>query len=1502
MRDTRLNLNNQKFEQALTDVLNLSGFTEFNGTLRLNDGNQQTGYVMTSDSTGGTSWQSPQVTTGDINYVSGVTDQNTTDINYISGVTSGNTTDIATNAANITFISGVTVTGASAPDTSVQFNNNGAFSGSSCFTWDNTINQLDIGGDLAISGTSFLRAGGNTISSIELGQNANSETFTYGIALGFSSCLAGNDNIAIGCNAQASGTSTIAIGDGAISQDLTSIAIGQLTVVDGNRSIAIGRLSCTSGNYATAIGQCSYAFSQSNAIGSGSFSCGGFAGGGGARDYDGAAIGKNAKVYGRFGIAIGSVATVSGSSAIGIGYKVSASTGNAIAIGCEADAVNINTIAIGSGAYVDGNAGIAIGINTDAGGSFSTAVGDGSQAIGGNAIAIGRSSYSNNSNTIAIGCNSDATGLTSTAIGNISKAFGDSAIAIGCCSGAYCIGSVAIGRGSKSESPNGISIGRNAGSNFGSYEVTIGVNSCVSGFTSGLPQNNVVIGRNACAIGRGQISIGHCAGSVLTPNGETNQRYNNAISIGCNANRNVNQGQIGANTIAIGNNATTPTACSIAIGIGAYAYALDNITIGKYACSVAATDSINIGGDSLFCSSNCSFALGHRITMTGASNSIGIGRWLCVDGSNQILMGGGVNNTTCLTNGCGASVGFGWGVTSPSIRFTQDGNSYLDGASQQLAIGHTGATAKLDICTTTACDGFRLRDGNETNNWVLTSDASGYGTWKSVGAIGGSGITGSTNGLTDNGSDVCLGGTLTQTTNFDGGGSYGFGMCCLTSFCIGNCVANEEVGVFDVFAQDEIILNSVDLTGSVPYRGELQLESSLSCCSFVGTRSGTTNLVRLLFNPVDGGMVATDDVGLKGIDYAACYHSNYTNRTLVDKEYVDTVASGLDAKDAVSLATTTSDGDIDISGGTFSSGNTIDGVVVMDGWRVLIKNQTDAVENGVYDYSASASGFTRSTDFDGTPSGEVSNGAFMTVVTGDTLANSQWILTTPDPITIDTTELTFSVLSQQQGITGGDGIDVSTVGANEEISIDLASNSGLQFNSGQLEIDYVTKTSNKVNQSSHGFVVGDVVSWSGGTYIKSLADGTQDSEIFGLVTEVTDANNFTVTLQGFVDTLSGLVANTTYFVSDTTAGQLTATEPTTDGHISKPILTTTSSTAGLVLPYRGNFISTGDTSINQAANGLSVDGTAIKMGGSLCENTTITLGSYSLNYTAPLNYTTDVSGSFGTYSFTDVNYVTGITSGLQADIDFISGETNTPAGSDTQVQYNSGGTFGASSCFTFNDTTNQLNIGGDIAISGTSFLRAGSDATSIELGSGALTSELTGIAIGENACTTTQFSIAIGSLACATGNNRAVALGRAAIAGGDCGLALGDTSSALSEKGIAVGRAACTIGLSSLSLGDAAITEGISQISIGSNAGSTSGNGAANCAISIGHNANQGTLDIGGYAIAIGVFSESSGLDSIAIGNSATANQTSVASFSALEVITITGRCLAEIVSLVSGM
>lgn len=116
--------------------------------------------------------------------------------------------------------------------------------------------------------------------------------------------------------------------------------------------------------------------------------------------------------------------------------------------------------------------------------------------------------------------------------------------------------------------------------------------------------------------------------------------------------------------------------------------------------------------------------------------------------------------------------------------------------------------------------------------------------------------------------------------------------------------------------------------------------------------------------------------------------------------------------------------------------------------------------------------------------------------------------------------------------------------------------------------------------SGHTFSVGDVIAWSGSTFIKAIADGTQDgAEVVGLVSEVPDVDNFTVVFAGYLDGISGLSLSggTTYFLSTTVEGGLSPNDTETLGTISKPILTTFTSDDALVFQYRGFEVDSGAT-------------------------------------------------------------------------------------------------------------------------------------------------------------------------------------------------------------------------------------------------------------------------------------------------------------------------------------
>lgn len=148
------------------------------------------------------------------------------------------------------------------------------------------------------------------------------------------------------------------------------------------------------------------------------------------------------------------------------------------------------------------------------------------------------------------------------------------------------------------------------------------------------------------------------------------------------------------------------------------------------------------------------------------------------------------------------------------------------------------------------------------------------------------------------------------------------------------------------------------------------------------------------------------------------------------KNYVDGLLNGLDWKNSVRVATTAA-GTLATS---FENGDTIDGVVLATGNRILIKDQAAPAENGVYVVAASGAP-TRATDCDA--SAEVTGGFTVFVNEGTSNADTAWSLTTNDTITLGTTGLTFTQISGLGQITAGAALTKS--GNTLDVAVDNSS-------------------------------------------------------------------------------------------------------------------------------------------------------------------------------------------------------------------------------------------------------------------------------------------------------------------------------------------------------------------------------------------------------------------------------------------------------------------------------
>ena len=140
--------------------------------------------------------------------------------------------------------------------------------------------------------------------------------------------------------------------------------------------------------------------------------------------------------------------------------------------------------------------------------------------------------------------------------------------------------------------------------------------------------------------------------------------------------------------------------------------------------------------------------------------------------------------------------------------------------------------------------------------------------------------------------------------------------------------------------------------------------------------------------------------------------SPVSSTDIANKYYVDMVAQGLGPKAACQVATT-----VNIS---LTGLQTIDGYTTLSGDRVLVKNQSNSAQNGIY--LASASAWTRSSDMD--VWSEVS-GAYTVILNGGQ-ADTGWVCTASTTGTIGTTAMPWVQFSGSATYYAGTGLTLAS--------------------------------------------------------------------------------------------------------------------------------------------------------------------------------------------------------------------------------------------------------------------------------------------------------------------------------------------------------------------------------------------------------------------------------------------------------------------------------------------
>jgi hypothetical protein len=222
-----------------------------------------------------------------------------------------------------------------------------------------------------------------------------------------------------------------------------------------------------------------------------------------------------------------------------------------------------------------------------------------------------------------------------------------------------------------------------------------------------------------------------------------------------------------------------------------------------------------------------------------------------------------------------------------------------------------------------------------------------------------------------------------------------------------------------------------DETGTVAFTADVDTRLATAGGTMSGAIAMGTNKITGLGTPTDAADAAT-------------------------KAYVDSAAQGIDWKASVRAATT-----INVTlASDLENGDTLDGVTLATGDRVLVKNQSTGSENGIYVVKVSGAP-DRSTDAD--TGAELTSNFAVFVEEGTANADQGYVLTNDGAITVGTTALTFTQFTGLGQVVAGDGLAKTgntlnvTAGTGISITGDAVTNDGVLS---------ITGTANQITASA----------------------------------------------------------------------------------------------------------------------------------------------------------------------------------------------------------------------------------------------------------------------------------------------------------------------------------------------------------------------------------------------------------------------------------------------------
>jgi hypothetical protein len=378
--------------------------------------------------------------------------------------------------------------------------------------------------------------------------------------------------------------------------------------------------------------------------------------------------------------------------------------------------------------------------------------------------------------------------------------------------------------------------------------------------------------------------------------------------------------------------------------------------------------------------------------------------------------------------------------------------------------------------------------------------------------------------LTITGTGANVTGTLNVTANANVGNLGATGVVATT---IGGALTtNAQSNITSVGT-----LTSLDVTGNIQTSANLVTDLIVGKTTSVSIEATGVNQ-NIFLKPSGTGKV---DVWGKVLSNVAAPVASTDAAT---KQYVDEIAQGLHTHDSCNAATSTtlatsSDGTVTYDNGTSGIGatltttgsyTTIDGVTLINGMRILVKNEANAAHNGIYDRTSSTV-LTRSSDFD-TPA-EMAGGDFTFVTTGTLYNDTGWVM--PDPVTtVGTTDVVWTQFSGAGTFTAGTGLTLN----GSQFNISNTAVTAGAYGNGDYNATFTVNAQGQLTAAANVAITANAANLTGTTLASTINSSNLTS--VGTLTSVAITGNVTA---GNVYANSGTIGASLLTGTVTTAAQ-----------------------------------------------------------------------------------------------------------------------------------------------------------------------------------------------------------------------------------------------------------------------------------------------------------------------------------------------------------------------------